>query len=491
MTGSHPVTPVSATTIGVPDHETDVVVVGFGCAGAAAAYEAASAGAGVVVLEKAGGPGGSSALSGGEVYLGGGTSVQRACGFDDSPEEMLRYLSAALGPHADEDKLRVYCDESVEHFEWLCARGIEFEESLYDVPSWMPSTTDGLMWLGERAWPYTTIARPAPRGHRPPAEYFGGGLFMRTLTEAALSAGAECHVDTGATALVVDDEGSVVGVTARKYGQRVTYRARRAVVVTTGGFVDNEQMVADHAPVLIGHGKVSDGLDDGSGIRMAAAVGAATRRMSMVQIALTALPAIVCRGMLVNGLGQRFINEDVYPGMYSAAAVRHQPGPWWAIIDESGFEAVPRHELWGVRPHHAADTLAELERELGMPAGALESTVSLYNRYAEQGQDPFQHKDPSWLRPLRPPFAAIDPRLGFGGGRDNPGVGTGAAGFTLGGLHTTAEGAVLDQSGVPIAGLFAAGRASSGLHGEGYVSGTSLGDGTFFGRKAGRAAAAM
>jgi 3-oxo-5alpha-steroid 4-dehydrogenase len=90
---------------------------------------------------------------------------------------------------------------------------------------------------------------------------------------------------------------------------------------------------------------------------------------------------------------------------------------------------------------------------------------------------------------LRGPFAAVDPRLGFGATGSTP-SGTGFSGFTLGGLHTTVDGAVLAVDGLAIPGLYAAGRASSGMHGEGYVSGTSLGDGTFFGRRAGRAAAA-
>lgn len=467
------------------NHECDVLVVGFGAAGAAAAYEAASEGADVIVLERASGPGGSSAQSGGEIYLGGGTAVQRACGFDDDADNMFAYLKHALGPHADEEKLRLYCDGSVEHFEWLRARGVPFRESLYDAPSWMPPTKDGLMWMGENAWPYNTLARPVPRGHRPPAELFAGGLLMRKLIAAAKDAGARCHTDTRAETLILGDNRRVCGAAARTFGSPVNYRARNAIVLTTGGFVDNDAMLGHHAPALLGHGKVSDGLDDGGGIRMALAVGAATRRMSSVEIALTALPAALVRGMLVNAHGQRFINEDVYPGLFSHAAVTRQPGPFWIIVDEKGYEDIPESDLWNVRPKFAAETLAELERETGMPAGALEATIGAYNRYAERGEDPYFHKDPKWLRPLVPPFAAIDPRDGFFG----VGSDTGVNGFTLGGLHTNVDGAVLDWSGTPIPGLYAAGRASSGIHGEGYISGTSLGDGTFFGRRAGRAAA--
>ena len=125
-----------------------------------------------------------------------------------------------------------------------------------------------------------------------------------------------------------------------------------------------------------------------------------------------------------------------------------------------------------------------------MPPGALASTVETYNRFAGRGEDPHFHKDPRWLRPLQPPFAAMDARLGFApGDRGSAGAGTGAAGFTLGGLDTTVDGQVRGVDGTTIAGLYAAGRASAGVHGAGYISGTSLGDGTFFGRRAGRAAA--
>ncbi|GAB3721265.1 FAD-dependent oxidoreductase [Nocardiopsis nanhaiensis] len=484
-----PVEPVPAGSLSGFDHECGVLVVGFGCAGAAAAFEAAEAGADVLVLDGAGGPGGASALSGGELYLGGGTPVQRACGFEDTADDMFSYLEAALGPHPDREKLRLYCDGSTEHFQWFRDRGLAFNDSLYDAPSWMPPTQDGLMWLGENAWPYDVLARPVPRGHRPSAESFGGWLIMDKLVAAATAAGAAAHSDTRVTNLVVDGE-RVSGVVARRYGERLTYRARQAVVLTTGGFVDSEEMLEQHAPVLLGHGKVSAGLDDGSGIRMATAVGAATRRMASVQIALQVLPALIARGMLVNGLGRRFLNEDVYPGLISTEAVRNQPGPYWAVIDQEGYEDIPERDLWGVRPRFVEGSLADLEQSLGIPAGELEATVAAYNRHAERGEDPCFHKGRAWLRPLKAPFAAVDTRAGFAaGGRGEPGAGTGAAGFTLGGLRTTVDGQVLHVSGRAVPGLFAAGRASSGMHGEGYVSGTSLGDGTFFGRRAGRSAA--
>lgn len=467
------------------DHDVDVVVVGLGCAGAAAASEAALAGASVLALEQASGPGGSSAQSGGELYLGGGTSVQRACGFDDDADNMFAYLSSALGPHVDSDKLRLYCDGSLEHFDWFVSCGVTFNDSLYDAPTWMPFTRDGLMWLGENAWPYNEVARAVPRGHRPATSGYAGHTLMEALLDTCRARGVAIHTDSVVRGFVVDGAGRVVGVRVSRFGEILHYRARKGVVLATGGFVDNEQMLSDHAPDLLSHGKVSDGRDDGAGIEMAMAMGAATRRMSLVETAYTAAPAMACRGMLVNAHGRRFINEDVYAGLYSHAAL-HQPGPCWVIMDETGLMAVPEQDAMGARATYAAETLTELERELDLPAGSLVATVADYNDHAAGGEDPIFRKDPRWLRVLEGPWAAIDPRLGFFAQGSAAPTGSGFSGFTLGGVSTTVDGEVRAVGGGVIAGLFAAGRATSGIHGGGYISGTSLGDGTFFGRRAGR-----
>ncbi|WP_020500475.1 FAD-dependent oxidoreductase [Sciscionella marina] len=476
--------------IGSFDLETDVLVIGYGCAGAAAALEAARSGARTMLLERAGGPGGSSALSGGEIYLGGGTPIQRACGFTDTPEEMAKFLLAALGPDADDEKIGHYAEHSVAHFEWLTEHGVPFKPSLWDSPSWVPPSDDGLMWMGENSWPYNEIAVPAPRGHRPTAEGFGGRLLMERLAAAVSAARVDARFDSYVTNLVLGADRGVAGVVARRYGAEFTVRARNGVVLTTGGFVDNEEMLALHAPQLVGLGKNSDGADDGRGILMAQAAGAAVKHMSAGQIGISLIPGMIARGMIVNGKGQRFINEDTYPGLVGQAALFRQGMDVWVIIDEQGYEAIPEAERWGVRPTQVADSPGELAELIGLPPSALRSTVEVYNRHAKNGEDPLCHKDSRWLRPLSAPFAAISVAAGMNapaeGGVES---GKGASVFTIGGLRTTVHGAVLDLDGAAIPGLFAAGRATSGLHSWGYVSGTSLGDGTFFGRYAGRAAA--
>ena len=109
--------------------EAEGVVVGHGGAGASAAIEAARAGAETLVLERMTRGGGTTALSTGVLYFGGGTRIQKACGFDDSVEEMTKHVRLAAGEQADEEKVRLFCEASVEHFEWVCDLGVEFKES--------------------------------------------------------------------------------------------------------------------------------------------------------------------------------------------------------------------------------------------------------------------------------------------------------------------------------------------------------------------------
>ena len=170
------------------DLEAEVLVVGLGAAGACAAIEARAAGADVLVLERASGGGGTSALSTGQIYLGGGTPIQAACGFEDPVEEMYRYLMASCGPAPDEAKIRAFCDGCLEHYDWLVAQGVPFKESYYGEGSYTP-TDDCLSWSGsELNRRYAAIARPAPRGHTVAQEGIeAGGQLMRSLCAATRS----------------------------------------------------------------------------------------------------------------------------------------------------------------------------------------------------------------------------------------------------------------------------------------------------------------
>ncbi|MCP3987257.1 MAG: FAD-dependent oxidoreductase [bacterium] len=462
------------------DDEADVIVVGLGAAGACAALEARSAGADTLALERASGGGGTSALSTGQIYLGGGTPIQQKCGFEDSPDEMYRYLMASCGPGVDEPKIRLFCDHSVEHFSWLVAQGIPFKESYYGDGSYTP-TDDCLSYSGsELAHPYLDIARPAPRGHTVQQESIeSGGMLMRRLLQKVENSGTRILLDTLCETLVLDEDRRVVGVVARIAGSPRYYRARRGVILAAGGFINNREMVERYAPLLLKCTLrlASDG-DDGRGIRMGMGAGADTIRMETASIVLPfTVPKALIQGVMVNRQGQRFINEDAYQTVVGEAALRGQDGQVYLIVDDAIYEPpFPPTEVAAV-----GDTFEELERELGFAQGSLQSTLELYNRGAQRGEDPIFHKASSHLAPLiHPPFAALDYTTETAIW----------AVFTLGGLRTSPDGAVLTPDGELVEGLFAAGRTTSGLAAQGYSSGLSLADGTFFGRRAGRKAAA-
>ncbi|MDQ4084290.1 MAG: FAD-dependent oxidoreductase, partial [Actinomycetota bacterium] len=163
----------------------DVVVVGFGAAGACAAIEAADAGARVVVLDRFEG-GGATALSGGVVYAGGGTSVQREAGVQDTPEAMLAYLQREVGDAVHPDTLRAFCDGSREMIAWLQQQGVPFEGSLAPHKTSYPGNDHYLYYSGsEIAGAFRDVAAPAPRGHRTKAPGASGKQLFKALGAAA------------------------------------------------------------------------------------------------------------------------------------------------------------------------------------------------------------------------------------------------------------------------------------------------------------------
>jgi succinate dehydrogenase/fumarate reductase flavoprotein subunit len=463
------------------DETADVIIVGFGGAGASAAIAARAAGASVLVLESAETGGGTTALAGGILYLGGGTGLQKALGYDDTTDGMFDYLMASSGPHPDERKVRTFCERSVEHYDWLLKLGVPFKASFYKGIS-LPLTDDGLLYSGsEKAWPFNEITKPVPRGHKPQATGDGGGaLMMEHLIAGARKAGATVVAKTRAAGLLRGGDGRVIGVAAEGPDGTKRYGARRGVILTSGGFCRNREMMELYAPEYLGcDSPIGVAGDDGSGILMATAAGAAAIRMAACFTDMPFHPPEkLIEGILVNASGARFINEDVYYGESGNEIVRRQDGRAVLILD-AGVDVESAY----ARPAKLgeSDSIDDLEKTIGLPTGALTQTVAYYNRHAADGKDPLFRKQPEYLRPLdKPPFRAL-------------GVSTDQAYypyFTLGGLHTNVDGEVLDGSGKAIRGLYAAGRTTSGVAALGYSSGVSISDATLFGRFAGESAAA-
>ena len=459
----------------------DVLVVGFGIAGGCAAVEAAAAGASVLVLERAAAAGGTSAMAGGHFYLGGGTVVQRATGFDDSPDDMFAYLMAVT-PAPEAAKIRAYADGSAEHCDWLESLGFQFERSYYPEKAVIQPQTQGLMYTGnEKVWPFRELARPAPRGHKVPVPGDTGGakLVIDLLVQRARQLGVDVRYETAATSLVTEGD-RVCGTRWRSLNQGGVVRAR-STILAAGGFVMNHEMVAQHVPALANKPFVlGTPFDDGLGIRLGMSAGG--QALHMDQAFLTAPfypPGQLLTGIIVNRDGRRFVAEDSYHSRTSGF-VLDQPGSAAFLIVDSAHMAYPEMPL--VPFIDGWETVAEMERALGIPAGHLAATLQAYNAAAARGEDPEFRKHPDWLEPQDAgPWGAFDLTLGKAM----------YAGFTLGGLRCTVDGQVQRADGSVIAGLYAAGACASNIaqDSKGYSSGTQLGEGSFFGRRAGRHAA--
>jgi len=464
------------------DERYDVVVIGFGIAGGCAALEAARAGARVLLLERAAVHGGTTSLSGGHFYLGGGTAVQQATGHQDSAEEMYKYL-VAVSKDPERDKIRAYCDGSVEHFDWLESLGFQFERSFFPGKAVIQPGTEGLMFTAnEKVWPFRYQAKPAPRGHKVPVPGDTGGakLVMDLLRDRVEEAGVQVRYETGATNLVTDDCGAVKGLVWRSFEDTGVIRAA-ATVIAAGGFVMNAAMVAKYTPAL-GAKLITLGstYDDGLGIRLGISVGADLRHMSEPFITAPFYPpSVLTTGLIVNSRGMRFVAEDSYHARISQFVLEQAAA--YLIVDSAHLE---QPEMPLVPLIDGYQTAAEMEAGLDLPAGSLQQTLARYNHHAARGEDPDFHKSADWLAAQdQAPWAVFDLRLGHAL----------YAGFTLGGLRTTVEAQVQRPDGSVIPGLYAAGACASNIaqDGKGYGSGTQLGEGSFFGRRAGRHAAAI
>ncbi|MET0839791.1 MAG: FAD-binding protein, partial [Marmoricola sp.] len=426
---------LNASDVETWSDEVDVVVVGFGIAGACAALEAARAGASVVLLERAAEYGGTSAMAGGHFYLGGGTAVQQATGVEDSAEEMFKYLMAvSLEP--DEEKVRAFCDDSVEHFDWIEALGMEFERSLYPKKAVIQPGTEGLMFTGnEKVHPFRDLARPAPRGHKVPKPGDTGGakIVLDALAERIAETDVDVRYETGATNLVVEvgpeGGGAVVGLAWRKYDERGFIKAK-AVVVAAGGYVGNDKMIAEYTPQLGSRlFPLASTYDDGLGIRLGASAGAELRYMEQAFITAPFYPpSQLVTGIVVNRLGKRFVAEDSYHSRTSGFVMDQPDQAAYLIVDSAHIE----HPDFPLCPFiDGWESVEEMEEALGIPSGALAETLASYNQHAEHKEDPDFHKHPDWLEPQDTgPWGAYDLTLGKAM----------YAGFTMGGMRVALDG---------------------------------------------------
>ncbi len=522
------------------DETRDVVVVGLGAAGAAAALEAAGQELEVTVLERFSG-GGATALSGGIVYAGGGTRIQREAGVEDDPGQMLEYLKLEVGDAVSEATLRDFCDTSADTLAWLEKHGVSFDSRLCPYKTSYPNNNYYLYYSGNESFrPYADAARPAPRGHRAAGKSLGGASLFEPLRNSLSKSGVELRYRCRAEGLIAGADGRVTGVeylevqgqayrrlhgflenvarSLRYYLPAISKRciarcreiesshsrlhrikARRAVILAAGGFIYNRAMVEEIAPAYRPGMPLGTPGDDGSGILLGRSAGAATGALERISAwRFINPPAAWTEGIIVDRSGHRYINEMMYGATIGRRMVEEHRGECFLLIDarirrESLRQLKPGEVQWFQQApalinlfanSKRGDTPEQAAQAAGVDPQGLRDTLRAYNDCAHGSREDPLHKPTAAIRPIEEgPFYIIDASLNSARWL--------CPTLTLGGLKVCENsGAVLREDGSAIAGLYAAGRNAVGICSNGYLSGLSIADCIYAGRRAGRNAAA-
>lgn len=544
MTGAHRDTDSSAQSVASSSalshwsEEADVVVVGFGGAGAVAALEARANGADVLVLDRFHG-GGATTISGGVFYAGGGTPIQHDAGVTDTVDDMFAYLKAETKDVVRDDTLRRFCASSLENLAWLREHGVPFEGSLCPFKTSYPTDKYYLYYSGNESFPpYNAVAKPAPRGHRAKGAGLPGANFYEPLRAAAEGAGVRTSYESAATKLLTDNHGRVIGVEYRalpegsaqarlhrklnaralkiknytpaksralwKQADRLMasdgvirrVHARKGVILAAGGFVFNREMVTEYAPGYRDGMPLGTWADDGVGIRLGMDVGGAVDHMNRVSAwRFINPPEAWTRGFLVNNQGKRYVNESLYGAAIGEEMVERNDGAAHLIIDHAMWKTARSQVLWGRAQFFQAapallnmyfnakkaKTIEEAATAARLPADAVRKTLDAYNAQATARTPDAFGKFADACHPLvKPPFYIMNVSVNS---KRFP-----CPTLTLGGLVVDEDtGAVKRHDGSTIDGLYAAGRNAVGVCSRQYVSGLSIADCVFSGRRAGAA----
>jgi fumarate reductase flavoprotein subunit len=451
------------------DLETDILIIGAGTAGLAAAIEATKAGAEVTVVEQMPSCAGSLSVCAGNINFAG-SDYQRKQGFEDSPDKY--YEDGIKVCHGDATMWRVFVDNHLDTYKMITGLGYK------PIAVWR---------LPEHS---------AQRSH-----YFEGGgpELLRLLERGSREKGAKILFSHKAQRLFVDPaKKRAVGVKVEKDKKALNFKARKAVIIASGGFGNNPRMVEEFKgleyakrclPTMRGH--------SGEGIRMGMAIGVATSHIGTAAIpsipmdANTKNPAAitlhhtVCGSILINSLGKRYVNEclKIFPDIGEASFA--QPGDYvFTIYDKQIREFIELID-WSMFKEYEDKTIEGLAQQLGIDPKALAATVKEYNDDIDKnGYDTkfgkkllLGHVNRPPVKIEKPPFYGLKLMQCFTSFK--------------GGLKINPKAQAIDQYGEVVPGLYAAGEGVGGLFGQGsYICGTMICESLTFGRIAGMNAAA-
>ena len=487
--------------------DADVVVVGAGGAGMTAAITAAAEGKSVVILESQSMVGGNSVRATGGMNAGK-TVYQDENEFGESAG-VEKTLKTAAEKYADNETITALAKtvseqwaayqanptgyfDSVELMEldtMIGGKGINDPEL---VETLCANSADAIDWLDEHGITLHNVSSfggaSVKRIHRPVnAEgktVSVGSYMIPLLQENCEKAGVKMMLDTTATEILTDANGAAVGVKATgASGETVTVNAK-AVVLATGGFGANLDMVVKYKPELKGFMTTNAPGIQGQGIEMAQAIGAATVDMDQIQIHPTVeanTAALITEGLrgdgavLINAEGKRFIDEVGTRDVVSAAEIAQTGSYSWLVVDQAMVDASSVIQGYIKKGYTVTGaTYEELGKAMGVDAAAFAETMDKWNGYVEAKNDPDFGRT-SFANPLNTaPYYAVKVTAGVH--------------HTMGGLKINANTEVLNEKGEVIPGLFAAGEVTGGVHGANRLGGNAVADFTVFGRIAGAAA---
>ena len=487
--------------------EADVVVVGAGGAGMTAAITAAAEGKSVVILESQSMVGGNSVRATGGMNAGK-TVYQDENEFGESAG-VEKTLKTAAEKYADNETITALAKtvseqwaayqanptgyfDSVELMEldtMIGGKGINDPEL---VETLCANSADAIDWLDEHGITLHNVSSfggaSVKRIHRPVnAEgktVSVGSYMIPLLQENCEKAGVKMMLDTTATEILTDANGAAVGVKATgASGETVTVNAK-AVVLASGGFGANLDMVVKYKPELKGFMTTNAPGIQGQGIEMAEAIGAATVDMDQIQIHPTVeanTAALITEGLrgdgavLINAEGKRFIDEVGTRDVVSAAEIAQTGSYSWLVVDQAMVDASSVIQGYIKKGYTVTGaTYEELGKAMGVDAAAFAETMDKWNGYVEAKNDPDFGRT-SFANPLNTaPYYAVKVTAGVH--------------HTMGGLKINANTEVLNEKGEVIPGLFAAGEVTGGVHGANRLGGNAVADFTVFGRIAGAAA---
>jgi fumarate reductase flavoprotein subunit len=488
------------------EKECDIVIVGAGGAGMTAAITAADEGKSVIILESQAIVGGNSVRSTGGMNAAK-TDLQDANTFaEDAGVEKVFTSAESYADNATIQELvetvkQQWADyqanptgyfDSVELMEldtMIGGKGINDPEL---VATLCENSADAIEWLDSIGISLSNVSSfggaSVKRIHRPvndEGKVVSVGAYMVPILEQnCTDRGIEILLNTTADTLITDESGAVVGVSATgKDGETVTVKAG-AVILATGGFGANLDMVVEYNSSLAGFMTTNAAGAQGQGIAMATAIGAGTVDMDQIQIHPTVeanTAALITEGLrgdgaiLVNAEGKRFIDEVGTRDVVSAAEIAQTGSYSWLVVDQAMVDASSVIQGYITKGYTVTgSTYEELAAAMGVDEAAFAETMESWNACVEAKSDP-EFGRTSFANPLdTAPYYAIKVTAGIH--------------HTMGGLTINTSTEVLDESGNVIPGLYAAGEVTGGVHGANRLGGNAVADFTVFGRIAGQSA---